>query len=336
MKDIALVLVVVAGCVMASGVLAAALVALSARRSGRSFQAEALISIVLPLLNRARKTSTSQGRLAAIAANRKAGEAMPPASVSRRFRFHQQDVDGGRVFGLGQKGGRGDLHILYLHGGGFELHLLAQHWTIIAGLADRLPADVTIPLYPLVPEHDHKPAYALVERVYHDLVSRVGAERLVIAGDSAGGGLALSFCQRLHARGGQMPAAMVLFSPWGDLTVSDPAQTEIARRDLLLSISRTRAAGKQWAGALAPDDPRVNPLSASMEGLPSTLILTGTDDILNADAHRLMASARAAGADFTLSEYPGMPHSWPVVPVPEGRAALDEAAAFIERHVGGT
>jgi acetyl esterase/lipase len=212
---------------------------------------------------------------------------------------------------------------------------MPEHWTIIGGLADRLLANIVVPQYPLSPEHDHRATYRLLDELYDALVNRVGADNVVISGDSAGGGLAVSFAQHLRDRGAALPAVLVLFCPWADLTVSDPAQTGLARHDRILSISRARAAGKAWAGKLLPNDPRINSLSASMAGLPPTLVLTGTHDIMNSDAHRLMTSAKASDADFTLSEYPGMFHVWMGLPIPEGAEAIEEASMFIERHLVG-
>lgn len=325
----------IAGAVAVGVTAATAFLVLSARRSGRSLQAELLTQVAAPLINRAGATSTPTGQAAAIAKNRRAGAARPPASLRARYAIEGRTVDGARVLVLHQKGSGIRQHVLYLHGGAFELDLLPQHWTIIGGLADRLDADLTIPLYPLAPENDYRGTDALLDRVYGELVERAGSDCVAIAGDSAGGALALSLCQRLRDHKAKMPAALALFSPWADLTVSDPAQTELAKKDKLLSISRLRAAGKAWSGPLAPNDARVNPLFASMAGLPPTLILTGTDDVLNSDAHRLMTSARAVQANFTLSEYPRMFHVWPAVNIPEGVKALDEAAAFIGKHVTG-
>lgn len=322
----------IAATIATGAVAGAAILAISARRSKRTIRSQLLLKVVLPTVDRAAASSTPEGHAALIARNRKAGVAPPPASLKRRFVLAEHTVDGSTVLTLCQKGAGTRKHILYLHGGAFELELLREHWAIIAGLAERLAAGITIPLYPLAPKHDYRAAHALIDAIYDDLVERVGADCLVVAGDSAGGTLTLTLGQRLRQRGNSVPAAFVLFSPWGDLTVSDPAQTEIAKRDKVLSISRARAAGKAWAGSLAPNDARINPLFASMEGLPPTLIMSGTNDILNSDAHRLMTSAKAVGADFTLSEYPGMFHVWPCAPIPEAAKALDEAADFIGLH----
>jgi acetyl esterase/lipase len=257
------------------------------------------------------------------------GPALPSWFMRKRIRFSDERRGANRIFRVAPSGGpNSPVRILFLHGGGYVFDLQDPHWSLIWGLISRTGAEVIAPIYPLAPEHGWREGLDMVQRVYLELVGERGAENIIIVGDSAGGGLALALAQALRDAKLPAPAALVLFSPWLDLGVSAPDQPELARRDPVLTIEFLRAAGLMWAKEVATNDPRVSPLFGEHAGLPPTIVFTGTWDILNSDAKRLAAVA----GDVTLREYPNMMHVWPVLPIPEGRRALDEAAAFINRH----
>jgi monoterpene epsilon-lactone hydrolase len=310
--------------------LGATLFSMRARRNNRSTAAEAIVA-VLKHRNRAGAADTTEGNAALIAENRKTGPAAPPERVASRFDINLRATSSGSAYVVAPREATTELRLIYLHGGAFQLDLLKEHWPILGGLAARTGVELTVPLYPLAPEHDWQPAFAMIDALYGEMVAAVGAQNVVIAGDSAGGGIALSLCQWWRDRGTPLPARLVLISPWADATVGDPAQIEIAKRDYILSIDRLREAGHSWAGARNTNDPVVSPLFGSLAGLPPMLVLAGTDDILVSDARRLATSARASGTTLRLSEYPGMFHVWLAAPIPEAEQALDEAAAFILR-----
>ncbi|MDJ0276437.1 alpha/beta hydrolase fold domain-containing protein [Sphingomonas sp. 2R-10] len=313
--------------------LGAALLSMRARRNHRSAKAEAIVALI-KRRDRVGATDTPEGNAALIALNCAAGPAAPPERIASRFAIDLRAIAGGSAYVVAAREATTNLRLIYLHGGAFQLDLLKEHWPILGGLAARTGVELTVPLYPLAPEHDWQPAFAMIDALYAEMVAAVGAQNVVIAGDSAGGGIALSLCQRWRDRGTPLPARLVLISPWADATVSDPAQTEIAKRDHILSIDRLRDAGFSWAGARRTNDPVISPLFGSLAGLPAMLVLAGTDDILVSDARRLATSARASGTDLRLSEYPGMFHVWLAAPIPEAERALDEAAAFILASTG--
>jgi acetyl esterase/lipase len=126
-----------------------------------------------------------------------------------------------------------------------------------------------------------------------------------------------------------MPAALLLFSPWLDLSLSGSDQRLLETRDPVLKIQFLRRAGKLWAGDLATDDPRVSPLFADHKDLPPTVVFSGSRDVLDSDALRLAAK----NPDITHYHYAEMMHVWPAAPIPEGRRALDQAAAFVRQQV---
>ena len=182
-------------------------------------------------------------------------------------------------------------------------------------------------IYPVAPESQVEAGLASVEAVFDALVAEVGAENISVVGDSAGGGLALAFCQQLSRHGKPLPASQVLFFPWLDVTVSDPSQPALQPLDHVISIPALRKAGESWAGNLGPASPLASPLFGDLSNLPPTLSIVGTHDILLPDTRRL----GALQPEVTVVEYPGLFHGWVYAPLPETKQAIQECAAFIEQ-----
>jgi acetyl esterase/lipase len=220
--------------------------------------------------------------------------------------------------------------ILYLHGGGYVNPPAFLHWWFIARLVKTLGVACTVPRYPLGPEHTCDAGIAFVSEVYRQLVSEHGAERLIVMGDSAGGGLALAMLQQAKA----MPAGLILNAPWLDASVSDPSQIEIERREWLLNRITLRTWGKWWGGSRDLQDPMVSPLFGDLSGLPATLLFAGSADILVADARRLAA---AAPGTVRYIEEEGLMHVYPLMPFfPETRRAWIEIKAFVNSRLKGS
>lgn len=313
------------------------LLAVSAAQVGLSMPAQ-LIRVMLRIVPMP-GTSDPEALRELVAASRARGPALPPDAFSGLFEVLEEEIDGQRVWTAALRQSAGNpLRVLYIPGGAYINETLSLHWDIVQQLIERTGATVTMPVYPLAPEHDWQPAYVMIRAIYDRLVEEVGAENIVIAGDSAGGGITLSFAQQLRDTERPLPAALVMFSPWLDVTLSDPDQVQLDERDPILSRDSLRVSGEWWAGDLPTTDPRISPLFGSLEGLPPMGVFTGTEDLLYPDATRLAARAAEAGTPLTLFEYDYMFHVWMgVAPtmIPEASRALDEAAGFIREHTGG-
>lgn len=278
----------------------------------------------------ARDRSTSEAFDRAIANNRRKGAALPPRSLRRHAAFRDQQLGPDRVFRLDpHAAGDTPLRLLYLHGGAYVNEIQAVQWGLVAGLLKRLPAPVVAPVYPLAPENGWREGLASARRVYIRLVEEVGAENIAVFGDSAGGGLALALAQQLRDAGDALPAALALFSPWLDVSVTGDDQPELEKRDPVLTIGFLRRAGRHWAKELPLDDPRVSPLFGDHTMLPPTIVFSGTRDVLDSDSLRLAQR----NPDIVHRHYPEMMHVWPTAPFPEGRQALDEAVTFLCENI---
>ena len=196
--------------------------------------------------------------------------------------------------------------VLYLHGGGFRIGSVVTHRALAAHLAAVTGATVHLLDYRLAPEHPFPAALDDALAAYRALLADgADPDRIVLAGDSAGGWLALTAALRLRDAGERLPAVLGLVSPWLDLTgASWPAD----RSDAMLRPSWLRQCAADFAGDRDPADPDLAPLDAGLAGLPPMVVHVGSEEILLDDAVRLAERARAAGVPVQLRRLDGMWH----------------------------
>jgi len=229
-----------------------------------------------------------------------------------------------------------DRHLLFLHGGAYRTGSLAtyRHFTWRLGKAAR--ARVLAIEYRLAPEHPFPAALDDALAAYRWLLGN-GADphRLIVAGDSAGGGLALSLLLKLRDGGLPLPASVVALSPWTDLALTGASLTENAAADPMLNTDNLPRFAADYLNGADPRDPYASPLYGDPAGLPPTLIHVGSDEILRDDAVRMAEKMRAADCSVELEVWWRMPHVWHLmVPfVPEATAAIETIGAFVERTV---
>lgn len=209
-------------------------------------------------------------------------------------------------------GVRSDVVMLYLHGGAFRIGSAFMYRPITATLAKGSKAEVVVPDYRLAPEHAFPAAHDDCHAAAKELLGSRPRAKLVLAGDSAGGGLALATAIRLRDEGETRVAGVVLISPWLDLSMSgDSAFTKDAI-DPMLSREGLRFAGEDYLRGVAPTDPVASPLFAELRGLPPIHVEVGTDEVLLDDSTRLAARAREAGVDVRLEVAEGLWHDYPL------------------------
>jgi epsilon-lactone hydrolase len=226
-----------------------------------------------------------------------------------------------------------DRVVLYLHGGGYVMGSRTTHRGLAGRIARAARARVLLPDYRLAPEHPFPAALEDAVACWRWLVSEGHApERMIIAGDSAGGGLALATLLALKAAGDPLPACAIGLSPWTDLEGTGPTAEPGAVSDPMLTVEGLRSTGRQYA----VDDlrnPLAAPLHGDLAGLPPLLLQVGTREILLSDSTRLAEKARAAGVDVTLEIEDGLIHVWQMFPdVPEAQRAVERIGRFIDRH----
>ncbi len=288
-----------------------------------------LLAKALPLTGLKAVFSDAGKLRASIPKSRAKKVAAPGKALQRKFEVTKTSKDGHLTFTLSPKSGS-HRRILFIHGGAYILDIQAGYWGLLGEMVDRTDAAVVVPCYPLTPEHDWRQSYDWMTQVYDELVAEVGADNITIMGDSAGAGFALGLTQKLRDQGKPIPHKMVLLSPWLDVTMTDPMQPALTKRDGILGIDGLRAAGEWWAGENgAVDAPPVSPLFGSLDNLPPIAVFTGTFDLLWPDSRRLKEKADAAGLSLDYYEFPAMQHVWMLFPIPEAKKARQQIAAFI-------
>ncbi|MBO6050843.1 MAG: alpha/beta hydrolase [Bacteroidales bacterium] len=158
-------------------------------------------------------------------------------------------------------------------------------------------------------------------------MNQYSANRIIIMGDSAGGGLALALAQQIRDNSLEMPGRLVLISPWVDVLGGDDA---IQEHDTFLNAEVLRKVGADWAGEKNPRDPMISPLYGDMKGLPPIDLFTGTWEIFYTDIVCAYEMMKAAGVEVTLHVAEKMGHVYPLWPCPEGVKARKEISQIIK------
>jgi acetyl esterase/lipase len=181
---------------------------------------------------------------------------------------------------------------------------------------------VLVPIYPLVPFGTAEPVVSAVADLVLDSITRHGGTCL--AGDSAGGQIALSSALRLRDEHQVTVPRTVLIAPALDLSLTNPEIDVVQPRDPWLGRHGSRVFIEHWRGDLPVTDPRISPLAADLHGLGPLTVFCGTRDILYPDACLLVDKATRAGVEVDFHEAPGLVHVYPLTPTPEGRAVIVE------------
>ena len=231
-------------------------------------------------------------------------------------------------------GRRANAAIVYLHGGGYVLGGLGTHGAFGARLSSETGLAVLVVDYRLGPEHTHPAALDDALAAYDWLRARgIDAANIVIAGDSAGGGLTLATLGALRDRG-DSAAAGVALSPWADLTCSNSTYDSVGDADPLVGFTQLTAYAAAYAGTTALDDPRLSPGLGDLSGLPPVLVQVGGVEVLLDDSLEVAAKIGAAGGDVTLQQWDEGIHVFQMLGAPESDDAIAKIADFVAAHVG--
>lgn len=222
--------------------------------------------------------------------------------------------------------------ILYLHGGGYAIGSPSTHRALVSHLAKAARARVFSAEYRLAPEHPYPAAIDDSVAAYHGLLdSGIAARHIIIAGDSAGGGLTVATLVRLRDEGAPLPAGGVPISPWADLTQSGATMTTNAPNDVMVQKDQLDHWAKLYVGDTDPAHAHISPLFADLAGLPPMLVHVGTEEVLLDDSRRLADQINEAGGEVTLEIADGMCHVWHFFAgsVPESETSVAAVGAWI-------
>ena len=226
--------------------------------------------------------------------------------------------------------------ILYFHGGAYIAMSAKTHRAITSRLAVWSDARLFALDYRLAPENPFPAALDDALAAYRALIAAgTPPSRIVVAGDSAGGGLALALLLALRNAADQLPAAAVLFSPWTDLAATGNSIVANNSADPVFFGSWVASIARYYLADTPSTDPLVSPVYADLTGLPPLLIQVGDTEVLLDDSRRVAENARQVGVEATLQIWPGPPHGWHIFAsiLPEARAALRDAGGFIQARL---
>jgi len=228
-----------------------------------------------------------------------------------------------------------DRVILYLHGGGYTMGSINTHRAMISRIGRASAARVLALDYRLAPENPFPAAVDDATGAYKWLLGEgYKSKRIVISGDSAGGGLTVATLLALRDMRIPLPAAAVPISPWTDLAGTGESLQTRAAADPMVQAEQLAPQAKMYYGTNDPKNPLISPLYADLRGLPPMLIQVGDAEILLDDATRLAERARNAGVDVDLEVWMEMPHVWHVFAklLPEGQGAIERIGGFVIAH----
>jgi monoterpene epsilon-lactone hydrolase len=231
----------------------------------------------------------------------------------------------------------GDPTLVYFHGGGYRLASALAYRSFGSHLASVCRARVLLVDYRLAPENPYPAAVEDAVAAYRwVLAGGATPSQVVVAGDSAGGGLAAALLLALRDRGLPLPAGAILSSPWADLTITAATYSTNAATDALFSKASATEAAALYLGDHDPRDPFVSPVFGDWSGIPPLLIQVGDTEVLLDDSARLESVAGESGVEVSRHVYPDMPHVWQTSypAYPEAVEAVEEMAAFIARVTG--
>lgn len=241
------------------------------------------------------------------------------------------DLGGVTSLGLLPKGCSGDHVILWLHGGGFTMGSSRSHKGLASQVAATAKIAAIVPDYRLAPEHRHPAALDDCVQSYRAILGEgVQADRIILAGDSAGGGLAIATALKLKEQGVALPAGMILLSPWIDFANRGWSHAAKAQRDPFLTSTGLATRAREYLG-----EGNLALLDQDMRGLPPTFIQTGEAEILMSDSTALAERLGAAGVPVTLEIWPEMFHvfqaRYPMLA--QARSAIQRLGDWAAAHI---
>lgn len=261
-----------------------------------------------------------------------------PRAILAEVRRENVDCDGVRAQWLSHRGSRPERVLLYIHGGAFVAYTADMYASMAASWCKPLEARALLVDYGLAPEHPYPTALENCLTAYQWLLDQgVAPGNIVVAGDSAGGNLALAMLQHLKSANKPLPSCAALLSPFLDFTLSGASGLYNARRDPMFTLAFAVAIRGYYAPAEMHSHPSVSPLFGDFSGLPPLLLQVGSTEMLLDDATRAAARAFAAGVQVQLEVWERLPHVFQMIAaLPQAREAERSIISFVNRHTGWT
>jgi acetyl esterase/lipase len=252
----------------------------------------------------------------------------PTEKFSNRFNISYKNIDNNELI-TASNNHPNDIHLIYLHGGAYVVGKsgMKSRETIISQLIDNTNSKVTFFDYPVAPESNYKNTLEAVHDMYLYLLKTYKEDRFMFIGDSAGAGLSLAFSQMIKNEKIKKPEKLILYSPWIDISMSNPEIKKLEKFDMMLTIKDLLNAAKIYVGSDDLKNPLVSPIYGDFEDLGDILLFSGTHELLYADVLKLQKMKTTTKIIFNI--YHEMQHVWILAPISETNKALQETYEFI-------
>ena len=229
---------------------------------------------------------------------------------------------------------RHDRAILYLHGGGYTMGSCNTHRSLAAWISTASQTPTLLIDYRLAPENPFPAALDDTINAFHYLLDQgIEPQKIIIGGDSAGGGLAVAGTLFLRDKKEKLPGGIICISPWADLTMSGETMITCSKTDPFISQETSILHAGRYVGEHDPKSPLISPIFADLSGFPPMIIQVGEYEVLRSDAVRLSKNASRTAVDVTLEIWDGMWHVWQMLVgrMPESKDAIDKIGAFVRK-----
>lgn len=221
-------------------------------------------------------------------------------------------------------------HIIFFHGGAYIFEASPNHWKLAEEIVKGSFCRMTLVDYPLAPEYDYKETFEMVSGAYEMLIKQYPGDNFILMGDSAGGGLALAFNQKLiKEKHEELPVKMILLSPWLDITMSNSNIKNLEASDYILTVNMLRNAGMKYSNGDDQDQYLLSPINGELKDIPRTMVFFGTEELFHADCIRLKSMIDFDTQSIVFREYQKMQHDWAIFPLPESKQVVNEICEFI-------
>lgn len=252
-----------------------------------------------------------------------------PKYIANTFNLTACEIMQHAVITIQPKQNCGNSHVLFFHGGAYLLEGNTMHWKIVENIALNANCRVSYIDYPLAPENTYKVTFEMVRKSFDKLTTDFPDDKFIFMGDSAGGGLALAFAQKLfYERGLIQPTKLILFSPWLDLSMQHSGIKKQVELDFILPLDGLIQAGLKYAGGDDVMQYLLSPINGELKGLGETMVFYGTHELFYPDCLKLKNMTNDS-SNFHFQEFEGMQHDWVIFPISEAKQALKIAVEFI-------
>lgn len=254
-----------------------------------------------------------------------------PKSIKRQYLTNLETFNAMEIATFESKKKVTKNHIIFFHGGAYIFKASRSHWILAEKIVKKSFCRMTLVDYPLAPEHNYEETFTAISGAYEKLINQYPEDNLILMGDSAGGGLAFAFTQKLiEEKHKKNPAKIILLSPWLDMTMSNPEIKKQESLDYILTVKMLRNAGMQYSNGDNMNHYLLSPINGELKDIPETIVFYGTEELFYPDCKRLKSMIASDKQNIIFKEYRKMQHDWAIFPIPESKQVVNEICEFIK------